>query len=55
MLFLWWVFDYVGFGVNKVILVFVIVVGMFMVFNVGGNDVVNLFGISVGVGMLIMK
>ncbi|WP_242670022.1 inorganic phosphate transporter [Mycobacterium decipiens] len=55
LLFSWWAVDYVGSGANKVILVFATVVGMFMAFNVGGNDVANSFGTSVGAGTLTMK
>lgn len=55
VLFSWWAFDYAGSGANKVILVLATVVGMFMAFNVGGNDVANSFGTSVGAGTLTMK
>jgi inorganic phosphate transporter, PiT family len=54
-LFSFWAFDYVGSTGNKVVLVLATVVGMFMAFNVGGNDVANSFGTSVGAGTLTMK
>ncbi len=54
-LFSVWAFDYVGSTGNKVILVLATIVGMFMAFNVGGNDVANSFGTSVGAGTLTMK
>ncbi len=52
--FSWWSFDHIG-GASKVILVLATVVGMFMAFNIGGNDVANAFGTSVGAGTLTMK
>ncbi|BAV41099.1 phosphate-transport permease [Mycobacterium ulcerans subsp. shinshuense] len=55
VLFSFWAFDYAGPGANKLILVLATVVGMFMAFNVGGNDVANSFGTSVGAGTLSMK
>jgi inorganic phosphate transporter, PiT family len=55
LLFSWWAFGYVGSGANKIILVLATVVGMFMAFNIGGNDVANSFGTSVGAGTLTMK
>lgn len=54
-LFSWWSIDYVGSGANKIILVLATIVGLFMAFNVGGNDVANSFGTSVGAGTLTMK
>ncbi|WP_421840117.1 inorganic phosphate transporter [Mycobacterium sp.] len=55
LLFSWWAFNHVGSNANKVILLLAIIVGMFMAFNVGGNDVANSFGTSVGAGTLTMK
>ncbi|QUR68087.1 inorganic phosphate transporter [Mycobacterium spongiae] len=55
VLFSMWAFDYVGSGANKMILLLATVVGLFMAFNVGGNDVANSFGTSVGAGTLTMK
>ncbi|PNL18362.1 inorganic phosphate transporter [Micrococcus sp. FDAARGOS_333] len=37
------------------LLITTIVVGMFMAFNIGGNDVANSFGTSVGAGTLTLK
>ncbi len=42
-------------GANKVILVLATVVSMFMAFNVGGNDVANSFGTSVGAGVTMKQ
>lgn len=55
LLFSGWAFDYVSSDANKIILLLATVVGMFMAFNVGGNDVANSFGTSVGAGTLTMK
>ncbi|CAA0124842.1 Low-affinity inorganic phosphate transporter 1 [Mycolicibacterium vanbaalenii] len=54
LIFSWWAFDYVD-GASKVLLVLATVLGMFMAFNIGGNDVANSFGTSVGAGTLTMK
>ena len=40
---------------HTVLLITTIVVGMFMAFNIGGNDVANSFGTSVGAGTLTLK
>ncbi|MGV0737857.1 inorganic phosphate transporter [Mycobacterium syngnathidarum] len=50
-----WAFDHVGDGANKVILIVATIFGVFMAFNIGGNDVANSFGTSVGAGTLSMK
>ncbi|MTE10264.1 inorganic phosphate transporter [Corynebacterium aurimucosum] len=42
-------------GTNKVVLVTAIIFAVFMAFNIGGNDVANSFGTSVGAGTLSMK
>ncbi|WP_407662520.1 inorganic phosphate transporter [Mycolicibacterium palauense] len=55
LMFSWWSFGYVESGANKTILVVATVLGMFMAFNIGGNDVANSFGTSVGAGTLTMK
>ncbi|MGF2946150.1 inorganic phosphate transporter [Mycobacterium sp. Lab-001] len=44
LLFSGWAFDYVGSTGNEIILVLATVVGMFMAFNVGGNDIANAIG-----------
>ena len=53
--FSWWTFDYVDSTASKSVLVAATVLGMFMAFNIGGNDVANSFGTSVGAGTLTMK
>ncbi|MGO3066011.1 inorganic phosphate transporter [Brevibacterium linens] len=50
-----WSFDFVGAGSNRLVLITTIVFGTFMAFNIGGNDVANSFGTSVGAGTLSMK
>ena len=53
--FSYWAFGYVDSTANKMILIVATVLGMFMAFNIGGNDVANSFGTSVGAGTLTMK
>lgn len=50
-----WSFGYVGEGAPRTLLITTIVFGTFMAFNIGGNDVANSFGTSVGAGTLTMK
>lgn len=50
-----WSLGYIGNGAHTFILVTAIAVGLFMAFNIGGNDVANSFGTSVGAGTLSMK
>lgn len=53
--FTWWSFGYVDSSADKMILIVATVLGLFMAFNIGGNDVANSFGTSVGAGTLTMK
>ena len=53
--FMSWSFTYVDPGANKAVLILTILLGLFMAFNIGGNDVANSFGTSVGAGTLTMK
>lgn len=50
-----WSFDFVGHDAPRMVLITTIIFGMFMAFNIGGNDVANSFGTSVGAGTLSMK
>lgn len=52
--FIIWGFDYIG-EANKIIFTISVILGIFMAFNVGGNDVSNSFGTSVGAGTLTIK
>lgn len=50
-----WAFTHTGTDVNAFLLILAIAFGLFMAFNIGGNDVANSFGTSVGAGTLTMK
>jgi PiT family inorganic phosphate transporter len=50
-----WSFTHTGTDVNAFLLILAIAFGLFMAFNIGGNDVANSFGTSVGAGTLTMK
>ena len=50
-----WAHDYVGDNANVIVLLTTIIFAVFMAFNIGGNDVANSFGTSVGAGTLSMK
>lgn len=50
-----WAHDYVGDDANVIVLLTTIIFAVFMAFNIGGNDVANSFGTSVGAGTLSMK
>ncbi len=53
--FFLWANGYVSPEANRAVLITTIVFGVFMAFNIGGNDVANSFGTSVGAGTLTMK
>lgn len=53
--FVIWSFTHTGTDVNAFLLILAIAFGLFMAFNIGGNDVANSFGTSVGAGTLTMK
>ena len=50
-----WVTDYVDATSHYAVLSVTVLFGLFMAFNIGGNDVANSFGTSVGAGTLSMK
>nr|WP_227429687.1 inorganic phosphate transporter [Psychrobacter sp. I-STPA6b] len=49
--FMWWGIDYTN-GNHIFIFILATLFGVFMAFNIGGNDVANSFGTSVGAGTL---
>lgn len=53
--FLMWTRSYVPADSFSVLLVIAMLLGLFMAFNIGGNDVANSFGTSVGAGTLTIK
>ncbi len=52
--FIWWGLGYTE-GANTIIFLLATTFGLFMAFNIGGNDVANSFGTSVGAGTLTIK
>ncbi|ORC15769.1 phosphate permease [Rothia nasimurium] len=54
-LFTVWSLNYVDQSQHVIILVAAVLLGLFMAFNIGGNDVANSFGTSVGAGTLTIK
>lgn len=53
--FFLWARGEIGHTAHLAVLVLTILFGSFMAFNIGGNDVANSFGTSVGAGTLTMK
>ena len=53
--FVLWAIGYVSDSANNIVLILTVLFGVFMAFNIGGNDVANSFGTSVGAGTLSMK
>ncbi|MCI7551725.1 MAG: inorganic phosphate transporter [Actinomycetaceae bacterium] len=53
--FIIWTRSYVPVGTFGFLLILAMILGLFMAFNIGGNDVANSFGTSVGAGTLTIK
>ncbi|MDD7465018.1 MAG: inorganic phosphate transporter [Actinomycetaceae bacterium] len=53
--FILWTRSYVPVGTFGFLLILAMILGLFMAFNIGGNDVANSFGTSVGAGTLTIK
>lgn len=53
--FIFWSKDNINPGAHMALMIVTIILGCFMAFNIGGNDVANSFGTSVGAGTLSMK
>ncbi|WP_370891713.1 inorganic phosphate transporter [Janibacter sp. GXQ6167] len=54
-LFLRWALEYTGHDSSTPLLILAVCFGVFMAFTIGGNDVANSFGTSVGAGTLTIK
>nr|WP_245207666.1 inorganic phosphate transporter [Rothia nasimurium] len=54
-LFTLWSLNYVDQSAHTLVLIATVLLGLFMAFNIGGNDVANSFGTSVGAGTLTIK
>lgn len=54
-LFTIWSLNYVDQSSHTLVLMAAVFLGLFMAFNIGGNDVANSFGTSVGAGTLTIK
>ncbi|MGQ4494880.1 inorganic phosphate transporter [Dermabacteraceae bacterium P13095] len=55
VVFTLWANGYVAAQTSRIVLIVSILFGVFMAFNIGGNDVANSFGTSVGAKTLTMK